>query len=196
MLKKAFIVKNKCCRKLHKKKHNFKRLSWHLGSYHISSEMVLTEKHKSQTSHFSAEIQTSGYSTVTAFCLYAFFFLVLGFLFLCQCSPKCLSIHSLIFSLHFSVIFVIFNSDTPIACLNPFSDLSMHKTIQKNTSRKTSYSYFYIHARNVCVLDQSHRHKPVIKFVYLSRYKQHFSDSFLYLLIYLFYFLMINPSRK
>lgn len=155
----AHLWKKKCCIK-HLKKI-FKRLSWHLGSYHISSEMVLTVKvKKSQTSHFSAESQTLGYSAVTVFCLYSFSFLVLGFRFLCQCSPKCLSIHSLIFSLHFSVIFFIFNSDTLVAYLNPFSAPYIYKTGQKNTSRKTSY--FYIYARNVCVLEQSHRNKPVL----------------------------------
>lgn len=117
--------------------------------------MVRTVKHKkSQTSHFSAEIQTSGYSTVTVFCLYSFSFLVFSFLFLCQCSPKCLSIHCLIFFSTFLSDFVIFDSDTPIAYLNPFSDLNIHKAGQKNTSRKTSYPYFYFHGRNVCVLTE------------------------------------------
>lgn len=68
---------------------DLKGLRWHVGRYRIFSEMVRTVKgKKSRAPHFSAETKTSGYS-VTVYRLYSFFFLVLGYLFLCQSSPKC-----------------------------------------------------------------------------------------------------------
>lgn len=114
---------------------DLKRLRWHLGVYGIFSQTVLTVKYrKSQTPHFSGEIQTSGYSAVTVFCLYFLSFLVSGFLCVLL---SALLIQSLIFFLYTSQWYFFSNFDIPMTYLNLLFPVNAHKASQKNINRKT-----------------------------------------------------------
>lgn len=87
-----------------------KRLSWHLGLSLLQWDGFTYKRLKSQTPHFSADSQASGYSALTVFCLNSFSYFSSS---LWVSFPSvsvllsALPIQSLIFTLHLSLIFLL-----------------------------------------------------------------------------------------